>query len=280
MAQALAVFGLHAALRDVAALSELDLEETGRAIDALAHEGILDRREALGFAHPLIRTVVYEALPARRRAKLHGQAAGILIDAGADPEAIAAHLRLTDPAGDARSVRCLRDAAAAAIRRGAPPAAVAYLQRALAESRPRSPSGPRCFASWRIAETLIRSPASIEHLRAALLASEDTLEQVRLRASLSEALLFAGEWDQAQTMLLEAIEEAKGSDPDLLLRLEGRLITLGTLDGPGGAQGERRGLWPPSWRAPRRISTGHVRCGLTSRCCWQCARARLLSCCH
>jgi DNA-binding CsgD family transcriptional regulator len=229
-AQALAVLGDRTALQEAAALAGLDLEEAGRTVDVLAHEGILDRRGALGFAHPLIRIAVYEALAPRKRARMHAQAATILADRDGDAEAVAAHLQLADPAGDARSVKSLADAADAAMRRGAPSAAVAYLQRALAEPPPDGERG-HLLRELAHAETLIRSPAAIEHLRAALLAGESPLERAHIRAKLSDALLFAGEWDRAQAMLVDAIEEVRGHDADLTLRLEGRLITLGTLDG-------------------------------------------------
>jgi DNA-binding CsgD family transcriptional regulator len=230
VAQSLAVLGDRAVLREVAALARVSLDEAAQAVDVLAREGILDRRQTLGFAHPLIHTAVYDALPARRRARLHAHAATILTEDGADPEAIAAQLQLADPAGDPRSVQSLREAARAAMRRGAPPAAAAYLSRALAEP-PEGPERALLLHELAHAEMLIRSPAAIEHLQAALDAGGDPIELARLRRSLSDALLFAGEWDRAQATLAEAIEDIRGHDPDLTLRLEGRLVTLGTLDG-------------------------------------------------
>jgi DNA-binding CsgD family transcriptional regulator len=236
IAQSLAVLGDRAVLRQAAALGGLDLDEAAHAVDALAREGILDRRQTLGFAHPLIRTAVYDALPVRRRARLHAHAATSLTEDGADPETIAAHLRLADPAADPRSVRSLRAAAAAAIRRGAPAAAVAYLTRALGEPPPESERGP-LLCELAHAEMLIRSPAAIEHLRAALDAGgSDPVQRARLRWSLSDALLFAGEWDRAKTLLAEAVEDVRGHEDDLTLRLEGRLVTLGTLDARAAQQ--------------------------------------------
>ena len=149
---------------------------------------------------------------------------------GADPEAIAAHLHLADPAADPQSVRSLR---AAAVRDppGGAPAAVAYLTRALDEPPPESERGS-LLCELADAEMLIRSPAAIEHLRAALDGdSGDPVQRARLRWRLSDALLFAGEWDEAKALLAEAVEDVRGREDDLMLRLEGRLVTLGTLDG-------------------------------------------------
>ena len=229
VANALAVLGDRAVPRQVAELAELDLDETARALDALSGEGMLAQGPVLEFAHPLLRTAIYDALPARRRARLHARAATILRQDGADPEAIAAHLLLCDPEGSPASVLSLRAAAAAARRRGDPPAAVAYLARALAEPSPVAERAP-LFIELAHAETLIRSPAAIEHLRAALEQSEDPVARARLRWLLSDALFFAGEWDPALAQLGEAVRELGTLDPDLTLRLEGRLLTLGGLD--------------------------------------------------
>src|SRR4029077_7719139 len=164
-AHALAVLGDRAMPRQVAKLGELDPEETARALDALVGEGVLARGTVLAFAHPLLRTAIYDALPARGRARLHARAAAILAKDGADPEAVAAHLLLCDPAGNRASIRDLRAAAVAAMRRGAPVAAVAYLARALAEPPPAAERGSLLVELAR-AETLIRSPAAVEHLQA------------------------------------------------------------------------------------------------------------------
>ncbi len=228
-AQALAVLGDRTELRQVAALAELDLDGAAYALDALAREGLLVEGPALAFAHPLVRTAVYDALPARGRARLHAKAAAVLTENGADPEAVAAHLLLSDPEGCVESVRSLRTAAAAAIRRGAPPAAVTYLTRALSEP-PRASERASLLAELAHAEMLIRSPAAGDHALAALDSSEDPVQRARLRWLLSDGLLFAGEWDEALAQLEQAMREIEGRDPDLTLRLEGRLLTLGTLD--------------------------------------------------
>jgi DNA-binding CsgD family transcriptional regulator len=228
-AHALAVLGDGSPPRQIAALGELEAEAAARALDSLAGEGLLAEGPAPAFAHPLLRTAVHDALPARRRARLHARAAAILREDGADPEATAAHLLLCDPEGSPPNLVSLRAAAAAAIRRGAPPAAVAYLTRALVEPPPAAERAA-LLAELAHAEILIRSPAAIAHLDLALAQSEDPVARARLRWQLSDALLFTGEWDPALAQLEQAVRELGTLDPDLTLRLEGRLLTLGTLD--------------------------------------------------
>ena len=90
------------------------------------------------FVHPLVRDAVYLELPAARRGLEHARAARLLAELGASPERIAAQLMLAPPRADAWVVERLREAAAIAIERGAPDAALAHLQRAQAE-----PPAPR-----------------------------------------------------------------------------------------------------------------------------------------
>ncbi len=228
-ARALAVLGDCAAPRRIAMLGELDPEAAAGALDALAREGLLARESAPTFAHPLVRAAVYDALPVRRRARMHAQAAALLIEDGAGAEAVAAQLLCSDPEGSSTSVASLRRAAAGAMRRGVPQPAVAYLTRALAEPPPAQERAA-LLAELARAETLLRSPAAIEHLHEALELGEDPVQRARLRWLLADTLFFAGEWDVALAQLEQALAELGERDLDLALRLEGRLLTLGTLE--------------------------------------------------
>ena len=103
---------------------------------------ILRADEPLGFVHPLVRDAVYGELPAARRGLEHARAARLLATLGASPERVAAQLMLAPPRGDAWVVERLREAAAIAIERGAPDAALAHLS-ARAPSRRRRSCGRR-----------------------------------------------------------------------------------------------------------------------------------------
>jgi DNA-binding CsgD family transcriptional regulator len=238
-ARALAILGERATAREVALLGELDPNAAADALDALALEGVLSAGAPLAFAHPLLRAAVYDALPARRRARLHARAAALLIEDGASAETVAAQLLRSDPEGNAASVKSLRAAAADAMRRGAPQQALAHLTRALAEP-PSARERAQLLAELAGAEMLLRSPAAIGHLREAVEQGADPVERARLRWLLSDALFFANEWDAALAQLELALEELGERDLDLALRLEGRLLTFATLDARAVLAGRAR----------------------------------------
>jgi DNA-binding CsgD family transcriptional regulator len=133
VARAVAVLGAGASSRRVAALAELSPDEATSAADALMEAGILARSESLEFAHPLIRSAVYADIPAAGRGFAHSQAARLLISDGAADEEIAGQLLHADAGAVPGAIQALRHAAADAMSRSAPKAAVAYLRRAFAE---------------------------------------------------------------------------------------------------------------------------------------------------
>jgi DNA-binding CsgD family transcriptional regulator len=132
LSRAVAILG-EAEPRHAGSLAELGSDEVASAADALAAAAILAPGHPLRFSHPLIRAAVYAEIPESQRALAHYRAAGILADGGATPEEVAAQLLESEPAGDEAAVEALRRAAADAITRTAPDAAVAYLRRALVE---------------------------------------------------------------------------------------------------------------------------------------------------
>ena len=86
--------------------------------------------------HPIVRAALYEDLAPGERQARHAAAAAALAGDGASAERVTADPPLTAPAGDQRRADTLRSAAADAVHRGAPRAAVTHLRRALAESPP------------------------------------------------------------------------------------------------------------------------------------------------
>ena len=153
LTRALAVLGGPAPARLAAALAGQDAAAAARLADRLRAGDVLGPGSVLEFAHPIVRTAVYDSIPPGERALAHAEAARLLERDGADPERIALHLLRSEPAGDARVVTLLRAAAAAASGRGAPGPAADYLRRALDEppeptarrgnpARPGSGAGP------------------------------------------------------------------------------------------------------------------------------------------
>lgn len=133
LAQAVAVLGGRARLRDAATLAELDEREAAAAADALAAVEILRATLPLEFVHPIVRAAVYGELAPATRSLAHARAARMLMTDRADAEQVAAHLLASEPAREPWVAEHLRIAASTALSRGAPEAARVYLERALAE---------------------------------------------------------------------------------------------------------------------------------------------------
>jgi DNA-binding CsgD family transcriptional regulator len=197
---------------------------------------------------------------------MHARAAVLRREDGAPAETIAAQLLRADGEGSAPNVADLRAAAADATRRGAPQSAAAYLARALAEPPPVVRRA-ELLGELGQAQLLMRDPAALAHLREAIAVGADPAERVRLRWMLSDALLFGGDWDAALAELQGALAElgergaglelwdhppvsgVRGNGAlrdavrpdvalrDVALRLEGRLLTLGTLDARAASDG-------------------------------------------
>ena len=167
LTRALAVLGGPAPLRQAAALAGLDLPAAARLADRLRAADVLAPGSVLEFAHPIVRTAVYESIPPGERALAHAEAARLLERDGADAERLALHLLRSEPGADPRVAALLRAAAAAATGRGDPGAAAACLRRALDEPPPAA-DRPGLLLELGIALARERSPAAVPALREAV----------------------------------------------------------------------------------------------------------------
>ena len=136
LAHAYAVLGSRADLPHIAALARLELDQAATATDALVDGAILVPGPPPRFAHPMIASAIYDQIPESERSLAHGRAAALLVDLGASDEEVAGQLLRAQPGAGDFALAKLRAAAAGAIARGAPEAAVTYLRRALAEPEP------------------------------------------------------------------------------------------------------------------------------------------------
>ena len=213
--RAVAVLGDGASLTEVAGLAELADEEVARTADVLVALAILRPGEGLEFAHPIVREAVYTNIGPRERGKAHARAAGILAASGASEERIAAQLAQAAPAGDPERVELLRRVAAAALQRGAPAAAAAWLRRAPAA----------VLLELGSAELRVAAPGAVDHLAAAV----ELLREPRLLASsvrwLASALTMSGAADRAVEATESAIEVVETEDRELALLLEAELVS-------------------------------------------------------
>ena len=89
-----------APLITAARLAGVDPEQASAFGEQLVRAGILRDVRPLEFEHALVRDAVLSGLTAGERARLHADAARILAEAGAAPEAIAVHLLHAEPGGD------------------------------------------------------------------------------------------------------------------------------------------------------------------------------------
>ena len=147
LTRALAVLGGPAPLRHAAALAGQDASAAAQLADRLRAADVLAPGSVLEFAHPIVRTAIYESIPPGERALAHAEAARLLERDGADAERIALHLLRSEPAGSARGSPCCarpppRPAAAA------PPARPRTTCAARWTSRPSRRPGRRSCSSW------------------------------------------------------------------------------------------------------------------------------------
>lgn len=216
--KALAVLGPADPAR-VSAVAGMRPSEARDSIDALVDLDILEAEAGFGFAHPIMRAAVYEDIAASELAALHSRAARVLLDAGAPPEEIAAHLLHADPEGDQASMEVLREAARHAIANGEGRAALPYLRRAslelAAEDQPPE-------LRLELARALIScgEEAGIEMLRTAQATAREPGQRATLALELGRALGAANRAREAFAVLSGASDGLDGTDTELEMLLE------------------------------------------------------------
>ena len=129
-----AILGDGADIRPAAALSDIEPDSVLRVADVLAAGFVLAPGTPLSFTHPLIGSAIYGDLAPGERSRRHAAAARHLRAQGAPHEQVASHILRTEVGADPEAASTLRAAAAEAIARGAPSAAVTLLERASRET--------------------------------------------------------------------------------------------------------------------------------------------------
>ena len=246
VARAVAVLEPNAAGRRIEALSGLPAESVASACERLVVARLLADTQPVAFVHPLVRAAVLSEVPAPRRAADHARAARLLAADGAGADAVAAHLLLSEPGGDPWPVAELRAAAGEALGRGAPPAAVSYLRRALREPPPKP---ERLAVSQELGTALLRAdePEGIEVLRTVRSALQDPLGRAAIAADLSASFAFRYPGTPEGVALLEeSLQEVGGEEPEIGYLLRGHLLLhmgCGLERIPAGVVPERE-AWP------------------------------------
>jgi DNA-binding CsgD family transcriptional regulator/tetratricopeptide (TPR) repeat protein len=211
LARAASILGDDAALRHAAALAGLGMADAAASADRLAGIGVFEPGTPLQFVHAIVRAAVHDDIPRAERGLRHAEAARLLAAEGADPDVVCAHLLVCEPAGSLEVVDRLREAAARAMRRGAPESAVAYLRRALAETADVSVRAA-LLHELGLAEKVLADPAAVQHLRESLELASDAVQRAAVAPDLVELLVLTGQWDAGAAFIQTALEELTGGD--------------------------------------------------------------------
>ena len=223
VARAVAVLEPNADLRLIAGLSGLGQDEVRESGEQLIAARLLSDARSLSFVHPLVRAAVLTEISEPARAAVHGRAARLLEEDDFEVDTVAAHLLLSEPAADDWVVDVLRRAAAAALGRGAPDAAVRYLRRALREPPARD---ERLAVSCELGAALLRAndPEGLQILTTVRGAIDDPVLRAEVAMELASSIGLRKGGEQAAVLLEESLAEVGGPTSELGLMLRGWLL--------------------------------------------------------
>ena len=225
LARAAAVLGQNAHAGHAAAIARLDRATADEAADALRAAGILSSGPGLGFAHPIVRSAVYEEIPPAARAAAHARAARLLAADGASAERIAAQLVPCEPRSDAWAAERLLEAGREALARGAPAAATGYLRRALAEPPPDA-ARASLLLELGVAEASAYEPGpAADHLRQAFEAAAQPAERRGAALLLASLQTQDGQGAEGVELVRQVLEEC-ADDRALATSVEAQLVNL------------------------------------------------------
>lgn len=229
LAQAVAVLGDGADFERAAALADLSEPAAAVAQRSLVAAALLDASRPLAFAHPVVRAAVYLNLSASDRAARHARAAGELHDAGASADVVAAQLMRAAPGLAGGAVVVLREAAAHALRQGAPEVAATYLSRALDE-----PTGGEervdILMTLASAESRAGMASTLSHLAEAAELAMRPETRVTATLSLARGLYGAGRSAEGVDLLNREIVALGDTEPEQARRLKLELLSISDLD--------------------------------------------------
>ena len=212
LARAAAILGHRAEPRHVLALAGVQPEDASAA-DELREAGLLAPGREIEFLHPILRTAVYDDVPAAARTEAHGRAARLLAAEDAGPEPVAGQLLHAERSADPWACEQLIGAARESFARGAPEAAVAYLRRALEEPAPPELHFGLLVELGGAEASAFQSAAASAHLAEAFELARDP--QAKLAAATLHALagVISGAGEQSVGPLRQLLETTSADDP-------------------------------------------------------------------
>jgi DNA-binding CsgD family transcriptional regulator len=195
-----------AELSVIATHAGLTLPEAAAAVEGLALAGLVEGRP-LRFTHPLVRSALYERVPAAARTLAHRRAAEALRDCGEPAAAVASQLLRSEPRGGRWAVDALRSAAAKAAARGDAGEAVTLLRRAVAELGGAEDEPQLLLELGRAEGALGDQGSAIAHLEAAGAATADAGVRLGARVELAHARYVMGDFGGAFRVGAEVLAE-------------------------------------------------------------------------
>jgi DNA-binding CsgD family transcriptional regulator len=227
--RAAALLGVDFAVPDLAVVLDRGVADLVPALDEARAAGVLtESGTGLGFRHPLIRTALYEEIPAPVRAAWHRDAGGALAEAGAPADRVARQLlrALGGPGGrrdpmDDWMLNWLARTADLLVGQ-APGVAAELLRRAVAGSAVGSEHHD--FLVSRLADTLYRVGEAAEAEQVANRALAQTVEPdllVDLHWTLAQCRMRVGEFEESLATLDDALDS-----PGISARHRARLLVL------------------------------------------------------
>ncbi len=220
LAKAASVLGDEAALSDGIRLAGLDAYRGRVAAEELVLGQLLQSGDPILFAHRIVRIAVYGLLEPGERLALHAGAAKLLAGKGAEPEIAAEHVLLTGPTHEAWALAILHDAGHAALRKGAPAAALRYLHHAVQATDTGDPA-PRMLIDLGLAEAAAGEPMSLNRFEQALDLISEPSERADALYSLGQTLYRFGRFAEAGAAFHRGARLFEGGDEQARLRFEG-----------------------------------------------------------
>ncbi len=216
-----------------AQLAGIGLEEATMAAGLLVRADLLEDRDPLRFAHPLVHRAIEQDRPAPERAQGHARVARALHAAGASSEAVATQLLAGTPGAGPWATGHLRAAAARALASAAPESAIAYLERALLEPLDDADRAAVLITLSQAESAAGRPPGPA--LTAALAGVADPDRRARMLDALGWSLHRSGRFGEAADAFVAA-RALPIEDPELASELRFGHLAAGLLSPAHGPQ--------------------------------------------
>jgi DNA-binding CsgD family transcriptional regulator len=205
LARTLSVLGDGAHVTDAAKLAGIGGAELEPAMASLIAAGVIDAGGTIRFAHPILRSAIYDDLSAAERERMHCAASKILEARGAPAGQVAAHVMQTEPGADLEAVALLHAAAREALALGDAGLAASLLARAL-EEPPAEEDRTTLVLELGLARARAGAPEAIGPLTEIVAHAEDHVAIATAAIELSGMLFFAGRAPEAAAILRHAQE--------------------------------------------------------------------------